>query len=93
MRAAHKLAIKIHVGGANIVSGEAALQNMASLLRRSERIKKSISVQDYVVTQRQHWLEGIAAKSGEVRQFVATTTGPEYSVETQVIGCKVVNGL
>lgn len=86
-------AIKIHVGGVNAISGEPASENAATMLRRLKLHSKRESVQDYVVTPDQLWLDGIASNDGCVRQFVAMPQGSGYSVEYQVTGEDIVGGL
>ena len=86
-------AVKIYIGGINAVSGEPAVEDMATKLRRLTLIKKDESVQDYVVTPEQLWLDGIATTTGQVRQFVAMPWGSGYSVETQITGKDAVGGL
>ena len=49
--------------------------------------------QDYVVTPRQPWLDGIATGEGTIRQFVATALGHGHTVEGQVTGEETVGGL
>ncbi len=86
-------AIKIYVGGVNAISGEPAIENAATMLRRLDIQSKRGSVQDYVVTPDQLWLDGIASNDGCVRQFIAMPQGSGYSVEYQITGEDVVGGL
>lgn len=86
-------AIKIYVGGVNAVSGEPAIEDMSSKIRRCERLAKGKSIQDYVIVPWQKWLDGIATESGKVRQFVAMPTGSGYSVEAQVTGQERMGGI
>lgn len=88
-----RFAIKIHLGGVNAVSGEPLIENAATKLRRLTLIGKGKSVQDYVVTPDQLWLDGIASHNGRVRQFVAMPLGSGYSVESQMTGENAVGGL
>lgn len=88
-----RFAIKIHLGGVNAVSGEPLIENAATKLRRLTLIGKGKSVQDYVVTPKQMWLDGIASHDGRVRQFVAMPLGSGYTVEAQMTGEDVVGGL
>ena len=48
--------------------------------------EKKKSIQDYVVTPKQLWLDGIATDNERVRQCVAMPLGSGYSVEVQVTG-------
>lgn len=79
--------------GVNVVSGEHNREDAQTNARRSERIRESKSIQDYVVTPRQLWLDGIAVSPGVVRQFIAMPMGEGYSVEAQLTGEEVVGGL
>jgi hypothetical protein len=49
--------------------------------------------QDYVVAPHQPWLDGIAAGTGFIRQFVAMPLGLGYTVEGQVTGAERHGGL
>ena len=86
-------AVKIYVGGINAVSGEPACETEATVKRRLKQIVEDKSIQDYVVTPKQLWLDGIASADGTVRQFVAMPLGKGYSVEAQVTGKEVMGGL
>ncbi|KAL8749266.1 MAG: hypothetical protein Q9184_006875 [Pyrenodesmia sp. 2 TL-2023] len=86
-------AIKVFVGGVNAVSGEPTKEDSATMMRRLTKIGKNESIQDYVITPRQLWLDGIASKAGFVRQFVAMPLGSGYSVEAQVTGQETTGGM
>ncbi|OJD15822.1 hypothetical protein AJ78_03965 [Emergomyces pasteurianus Ep9510] len=88
-----QFAVKIYVGGVNAISGEPSTENMATKLRRQKRYSESKSLQDYIVTPAQLWVDGIAIAPGKVRQFVAVASGQGFTVEAQVTGEEVVNGL
>jgi len=88
-----QFAIKIYVGGVNAVSGEPSEENMATRLRRQKRSLEGQSLQDYVVTPQQRWLDGIATAEGKVRQFVAIQAGLGYTVEAQITGKETTAGL
>ena len=81
------------MGGVNAVSGEPLIENAATRLRRLNLLACKLSIQDYVVTPKQSWLDGIASHDGRVRQFVAMSLGSGYSVEAQVTGKELVGGL
>jgi hypothetical protein len=66
-----KFAVKLHVGGVNAVSGEPSYETEQTQNRRYKRLSENKSIQDYVVTPDQLWLDGIASADGTVRQFVA----------------------
>lgn len=88
-----RYAIKIYVGGVNAVSGEPAVENAATTLRRRQKLSQNKPIQDYVVVPDQKWLDGIANSTGQVRQFVAMSMGSGHSVEAQVTGQDVVGGI
>ena len=92
-QSASQFAIKIYLGGVNAVSGEPMIENVATQLRRQKLKAEGKSIQDYVVTPNQIWLDGIASAAGVVRQFVAMPMGSGYSVEAQVTGQDLVGGL
>ena len=88
-----KFAIKLYVGDVNVVSGEPKNETGATRLHRLTRLANDDSIQDYVVTPQQLWIDGIATQEGLVRQFVAMPLGSGYSLEAQVTGQDVVGGL
>lgn len=92
-KATSHFAVKIYVGGVNVVSGEPAVETAATKLRRQTSILQHKSLQDYVVLPKQPWLDGIATSGGMVKQFVAMPMGDGYSVEAQVTGEEVTGGL
>lgn len=89
----HRFAVKVYVGGVNAVSGEPARETEVTMMRRLKLMQEKKSIQDYVVTPRQLWLDGIASADGCVRQFVAMPLGKGYTVEAQVTGEEVMGGL
>lgn len=92
-RSEQSYAVKIYVGGVNAISGEPMTETAATRLRRQNLVRQVKSVQDYIVIPEQRWLDGIATKSGQVRQFVAMPLGSRYSVEMQMTGQEVTGGL
>ena len=93
LKAEVPFALNIFVGGVNAVSGEPIGNNEAIMMRRLSLMDNKKSIQDYVVTPKQLWLDGIATGNGRVRQFVAMPLGSGYSVEAQVTGQDLVGGL
>jgi hypothetical protein len=89
----NKFAIKIHVGGVNAISGEPFYETEQTQARRYKLLSEKKSIQDYVVTPRQLWLDGIASTDGTVRQFVAVPLGSGYTVEAQITGTDLIGGL
>jgi ubiquitin len=85
--------IKIYVGGVNAISGEPAVEDDATKVRRQKKWAAKASLQDYVVVPGQRWLDGIATTDGKVRQFVAMPFGSGHSVEAQVTGQDHVGGI
>ena len=92
-KSARPFAIKIHAGGINAISGERQEADIATLLRQKQLFNEGKSVQDYVVSGSQLWLDGIASTNGKVMQFIATTAGTGYSVEAQMTGYDSVAGI
>lgn len=86
-------AVKVHVGGVNAVSGEPAIETPETLMRRFKLIEVDASIQDYLVSPKQMWLDGIANADGTVRQFVAMPLGSGYSVEAQITCEELVGGI
>lgn len=86
-------AIKIFIGGVNIVSGEPAIETAATKLRRQTLLSQNKPIQDYLVVPDQPWIDGIATSAGKVRQFVAMPLGTGYSVEAQMAGEEVTGGI
>ncbi|TFK29554.1 hypothetical protein FA15DRAFT_752670 [Coprinopsis marcescibilis] len=78
-------AVKVSVGGVNVISGATA----------SEPTPLEISGhQDYIVPDNhQSWLDGIVVGPGVVRQFVITNMGKGYTVEEQITGEAKVGGI
>ena len=93
LKAKVPFAVQIFVGGVNAVSGEPIGEDEATLMRRLSLMEKKKSIQDYVVTPEQLWLDGIATGKGRVRQFVAMPLGSGYSIEAQVTGQDLHGGL
>ena len=93
LKAEAPFAIQVFVGGVNAVSGEPIGEDETTLMRRLTLMEKKKSIQDYVVTPKQLWLDGIATGNGHVRQFVAMPLGSGYSVEAQVTGQDLHGGL
>lgn len=86
-------ALKIYTGGVNAASGESMVETETTMLRRKHLLAQNKSIQDYLVTPDQLWLDGIANADGVVRQFVAVRAGSGYSVEAQVTGHDYAGGL
>ena len=91
--ASARFAIKIYVGGVNAVSGEPSTDTEQTRARRYKLLSEHKSIQDYVVTPNQLWLDGIASQDGTVRQFVAMPIGSGYTVEAQITGADLIGGL
>ena len=87
-------AVKIFVGGVNAISGEPTGNNdEAVMMRRLDLMEKKKSVQDYIVTPKQRWLDGITSDHECVRQFVAMPLDSGYSIEAQITGQDLIGGL
>ncbi|OCL00592.1 uncharacterized protein K441DRAFT_105597 [Cenococcum geophilum 1.58] len=80
----HEYAVRVFVGGINVVSGRKWDQPESS-----EKTRK----QDYVIVPPQEHLDGIAVSRDTVRQFIAMPIGSGYSIEKQMTGKEDVGGL
>ncbi|KAF3935165.1 hypothetical protein ABW20_dc0107363 [Dactylellina cionopaga] len=69
--------------GVNIISGEPETENSATNLRRRELVSQGRSIQDYIVLPGQMWLDSIAHRPGEFKQFVTPPFKKELTVEAQ----------
>lgn len=85
--------VKISVGGINVISGESVNETASSLFRRASNVAQSKSIQDYVVAGLQPWIDGIVSEDGAVRQFVAVRLGTGSSLEAQMTGMELDNGI
>lgn len=56
------------------------------MMRQLMRLDEKKSIQDYIVTPSQMWLDGIASTDRTMRQFVAMPMGSGYSAEAQITG-------
>jgi ubiquitin len=77
----------------NSVSGEPAYETEQTHARRYKLLSEEKSIQDYVVTPSQLWLDGIASADRAVRQFVAMPLGSRYTVEAQITGADLIGGI
>ena len=85
--------VKIYSGGVNVISGENATEAPATTERRRALFERGKSLQDYIVTPEQDWLDGIATADGMVNQFVAVNMGSNQSIEAQMTGQENAGGL
>ena len=74
-------AVKIAVGGINVVSGEPIDKGLRA------------DPQDYIVCPDQPWLDGINTGYGSIRQFVAMPLGKGYTVEASITGMEKFGGI
>jgi len=74
-------AVKISVGGINVVSGESFTEGLKA------------DPQDYIVCPDQPWLDGINTGHGSIRQFVAMPLGMGYTVENSLTGKETFGGI
>ncbi|KAH3971319.1 hypothetical protein HBH70_016400 [Parastagonospora nodorum] len=96
----HNYMIKIYVGGVNAISGEYAVEDASTKLRRQQTMARhshdsalAYAFQDYIVVPGQLWLDGIADSNGTVRQFVAMPFGSGHSIESQITGKDAAGGI
>ncbi|KAF2668895.1 ubiquitin-domain-containing protein [Microthyrium microscopicum] len=85
--------VKVYAGGVNVISGEPFDENIGTLLRRQVKMSRGESVQDYILTQDQIWLDGVVSEPGKIRQFVARTVDSDSMLETQITNPGCVGGL
>ncbi|RYO99412.1 hypothetical protein DL764_006807 [Monosporascus ibericus] len=85
--------IKIYCGGVNVVSAEHHSEDLSTKFRRLKLNMDKESIQDYIVTPEQLWVDGIATEPGIMRQFVAMPMGQGYTVEAQLTGKEINGGL
>lgn len=85
--------VKVSAGGINVISGESVNETASSLFRRASNVAQSKSIQDYVVAGQQPWIDGIVSEDGAVRQFVAVRLGTGSSLEAQMSGMELDNGI
>lgn len=82
--------IKVYVGGINALSGKHYKESStikSRLLKLARRLKlapKGDTIQDYIVTPPQPWLDGFATPWGEFKQFVAGPPLERYDVEVPI---------
>jgi ubiquitin len=88
-----RFAVKIYIGGVNAVSGESMLETEKTDAQRYKLLSKKKPIQDYIVTPKQLWLDGVASTEEVVRQFVAVPLRSGYSVEAQITGDDLIGGL
>ena len=74
-------AVKISVGGINVVSGESFTEGL------------NADPQDYIVCPDQPWLDGINTGHSSIRQFVAMPLGMGYTVEASLTGKEKFGGI
>lgn len=88
-----RFAVRVYIGGVNAVSGESYLETNETATRRHKLLSERKTIQDYIVTPQQLWLDGVASTDGAVRQFVAMPLHSGYSVEAQITGDDSIGGL
>jgi len=87
-------ALKVYIGGVNAISGESKTKSSSlTINKRRWRKLKGLTVQGYIVTHDQRWLDGVASADGEVKQFLAAPVGSGYSVEAQITGQDQIAGI
>jgi hypothetical protein len=96
-RADRPFAIRIYVGGINVISGEPKAETHGTIARSEKLRKQTKTVQDYVVAgpaeAHQDWIDGIVKDDGSVAQFVAMPLGSGYTVEAQITGRESIGGM
>ncbi|MBW2436447.1 MAG: hypothetical protein JRF29_04150 [Deltaproteobacteria bacterium] len=74
-------AVKIAVGGVNVISGEAFSEGL------------NAGPQNYIVCPDQPWLDGVNTGQGSIRQFVAMPLGKDYTIEASLTGMEIYGGI
>ena len=77
----YPFAVKIAAGKMNAVSGTSWTNDL------------DFDDQDYVVVPDQPWLDGFCVSKGKIRQFVAMPLGAGYTVEEQLTGARLTQGV
>jgi hypothetical protein len=80
-RSAEPRAVKVAVGGYNVLSGAREAGGLTS------------EPQDYLVCPPQVWLDGVRTERGSVRQFVAVALGQGRTLEATLGGAELRGGL
>ena len=83
---AKKYAIRPYVGGINGISGESMMEKLST-----RRLDGLADKQDYLVLPRQARLDGVATKSGVVKQFIATQRIPPADQAARFLAGEVTN--
>jgi hypothetical protein len=90
------LAIRVFIGGVNVLTGRPAASREAKAqedVEKEETEQEQEQEQDYVVVPGQRTLYGATSGKGTVRQFVAMQPGFGYTVEEQLTGTGAVGGI
>ena len=85
---AKKYAIRPYVGGINGISGESMMEKLS---RPTGRLDDLTDKQDYLVLPRQARLDGVATKSGVVKQFIATQRIPSADQAARFLAGEVIH--
>lgn len=80
-----KFVIRPFAGGVNGTTGEGTTGDIASLIRRMNRLAPT---QDYIIIPEQMWLDGISTSPGIVKQFVAAEMAPPRREKSESMGSK-----
>jgi hypothetical protein len=83
-------AIKVFVGEVNAVTG---LTPSTKRAQDDGILIKDKAEQDYIVTPRQKWLDGIATSDGGVRQFTAMPSGENFVAGAELTALEMGTGL
>ncbi|KAM7185727.1 hypothetical protein V8F33_012237, partial [Rhypophila sp. PSN 637] len=86
-----RFVVRPYLGGVNGITGEHVVGDMASLLRKMNKLTND---QDYIVLPSQKWLDGVSVSPGIVKQFdIGNVDKGGASVESQITSCDSVGGI
>ena len=69
------------------------METVETSLRRTGLLKQKKSLQDYMVTPKQTWLDGIISSDGRICQILAAPPGLDYSIKAQITTRDLLGGL
>jgi hypothetical protein len=96
-KASCPFAIKVYIGGINVISGEPKVETLATIARRQKLMKLDMPIQDDLVAgpshKHQDWIDGIVKRDGSVSQFVAMPLGLGCTVEGQISAQESIGGV
>lgn len=80
--------IRIHVGDFNAITGKPSTSLQESMSSVNKPLYHPQNSQDYLVSGKQQYLDGMKRADGKVIQFVSTLVKSDYCVEANLSGMK-----